>query len=114
MINLLIKAFLAIAYSRLHYSIIVSFPFCKGNLILAWIGPDEIVYHSRILFQFLDERPDGLGGVEVLGFEFVDADLYAEDVVDFADDGNDVKGVENAFVDEFGLVLEVHVGANAL
>ena len=66
------------------------------------------------LFQFLDEGPDGLSRVEVLGVELVDADLDAEGVVDFADDGNDVKGVEDAFVNQFGLVLEIHVGANAL
>ncbi len=66
------------------------------------------------LFQFLDEGPDGLGGVEVLGLEFVDSDLYAEDVVDLADNGDDVEGVEDTVIDQFGLILEVHVGANAL
>ena len=66
------------------------------------------------LFQLLDEGPDGFGRVEVLGVELVDADLYAKGVIDFADDGNDVKGVEDTVVDQFGLVLEIHVGANAL
>ena len=64
--------------------------------------------------QTHNQLPDGLSGVEVLGVELVDADLYAEDVVDFADDGNDVKRVEDAFVNQFGLVLEIHVWANAL
>ena len=66
------------------------------------------------LFQFLDEGPDGFGGVEILGVELVDADLYAEGVVDLADDGNDIKRIEDTLINQFGLVLEIHVRANTL
>ena len=66
------------------------------------------------LFQFLNEGPDGFSGVEVLGVELVDTYLDTEGVIDFADDGNNVKRVENAVVNQFSLVLEIHVWANAL
>ena len=79
----------------------------------------EIFYSCQksnhvFLFQFLNEGPDGFGGVEILGVELIDTDLNAKGVIDFADDGNDVKGVKDAVVDEFGLVLEIHVWANFL
>lgn len=67
-----------------------------------------------LLFQFDNQVPDGSGRVEVLGVELVDADLDAEGVVDLADDGDDVKRVEDTVVDELGLVVEIHIGADFL
>ena len=61
-----------------------------------------------------NQLPDGFSGVEVFGVELVDTDLDAEGVIDFANDGNDVKGVKNAVVNQFSLVLEIHVRANTL